>query len=297
MRQQHRVCGVCDMICSWVYTENMEITWYGTATIRLRMQRLDLLFDPFVPLPGAPEALPANHLLPAPHVLITHGHLDHLCSVPELVRQGAEQIFATATPCATLTKKGVPPQVLNCIKPGDQLYFSTNQTSTSADTADVTVSVLAGRHIRFDARLVLTTLFSPRTLRYAGNARTLLKDNQLYAENGETVIFEVTHNSTLVTVLGSLSLAEDERYTTGPDLLVLPYQGHSHLAPIALSIIERLRPRAVLLDHFDNTFPPISRSVDTAPLAQALAQEHPEIRLIIPQPETTYRIDENSPLI
>ncbi|MCL1847640.1 MAG: hypothetical protein FWF91_06735 [Coriobacteriia bacterium] len=156
------------------------------------------------------------------------------------------------------------------------------------DAADVAVSVLPGRHIRFDAQLALTTLLSPRMLRHAKNARALLRDNRLYTENGETVVFEVIHNNTLVTVMGSLSLAEDANYTTGPDLLVLPYQGHSHLVSIALPIIERLRPHTVLLDHFDNTFPPISRSIDTAPLEQALKRQHPGIRLIIPQREIAY---------
>ncbi|MCL1847902.1 MAG: MBL fold metallo-hydrolase, partial [Coriobacteriia bacterium] len=108
---------------SFLASAGMEITWYGTATIRLRIQGLDLLFDPFVPLPGASSALPVERLLPAPHVLITHGHLDHLCSVPELVRLGAQQVFATATPCASLSKKGVPPQALNRIEPGDTLKW------------------------------------------------------------------------------------------------------------------------------------------------------------------------------
>ena len=254
----------------------MQITWYGTASIRIDLQELSLLFDPFVPLAEAPYSVAVEDFLPAPHIFITHGHLDHLSSVPSLAQLGAGKVYATATPCATLVKRGVSAEAMQLVKPGNELCFSGGKDN-------VFVAIKKGRHIRFDVPLILATLFNRRMIRYAKNAGALLKSNRIFTENNETVVYEVFHGSTHVTVMGSLALDENEDYRQGPDLLVIPFQGHSHLTPIALSVIERLQPRAVLLDHWDDTFPPISRQVDTAPFIEAMSRFYPQIKVIIPR--------------
>ena len=80
-------------------------------------------------------------------------------------------------------------------------------------------------------------------------------------------------------MLGSLNLAADVDYPTGMDLLVLPYQGTSDLLTPAIQIIDRLKPRAVLLDHFDDAFPPISNTVDTSDIQEYYAEKLPVNRL------------------
>lgn len=310
----------------------MPITWYSTASLRLDIQQLTLLFDPFAPLPAAGINLHAADFLPAPHILITHGHLDHLSTVPALLTLAAPQslespdhpgspqqpetpaVYASATPCSTLVAQGVDPAMLNCIKPDDKILFSAvkgapltqDAAQESMGTQDfdspkgsnnpwspltpdvVTVNVRKGRHIRFDARLVLRTLFNPRLLRSLGSSLGLLAMHRAYPEKGETLIYEVSYADTLLTVMGSLALAEDERYTQNPDLLVLPYQGQTHLQQPALAVVEKLMPRAVLLDHFDNSFPPISRTIDPSPFINLMAQRHPQIRIIVPQRGVPY---------
>ena len=59
-------------------------------------------------------------------------------------------------------------------------------------------------------------------------------------------------------------------YPTGADLMVLPYQGTSDLLTPAAAVIDRLKPRAVLLDHWDDAFPPVSSAVDTSDIHSAL---------------------------
>ena len=305
----------------------MKITWFGTASIRIDIQGLSLLFDPFVPLPGACFSLSVDDFLPAPHVFITHGHLDHLISVPELVARGAGTVYATAAPCAILAEQGVLSESLRTITPGDELRFLPRAGSCVSDelrflprtgscvsdelrflprtgssvsdepqplltahTDTATVKVLQGTHIQFDILLALATLLSPRMLHHRANADMMRKANKTFREHNETVVYEVSHGDVLVTVMGSLALVDEELYTAHPDLLICPYQGNTHLEPIALSIIERLMPRTVMLNHFDDSFPPISRAINTDPLVKTMAQRHPEIQVIVPTRGVSYSV-------
>ena len=263
----------------------MKVTWYGNASIRVEDEGASLLFDPFVPMPGASYSLSLEDFLPAPVVLITHGHLDHAQSVPALAQTGAEVVYATAAPCKNLGNLGVPQENLRVIKPGCQLSFD-----NALGKREVTVTVRCGKHIHFDTLLVLRTILSPQVLRYRKNASALLANNKIFTEDGETVVYEVSDGNKLITLLGSLSLANDESYALNPDLLILPYQGNSRLLPIALSIVEKLAPRAVMLDHFDDAFPPISRAIDVAPFVEAMARDYSDIPVIVPQKGVAYAV-------
>lgn len=64
--------------------------------------------------------------------------------------------------------------------------------------------------------------------------------------------------------MGSMNLDSNTEYPTGADALVLPLQGRSDQDTYALALVERLKPKAVLLDHYDDAFPPLSSQVDTS---------------------------------
>ena len=64
-------------------------------------------------------------------------------------------------------------------------------------------------------------------------------------------------------ILGSLGLDPETVYPQGADLLILPFQGKSDLSAAALPVVKRLRPKSVLLDHYDDSFPPMSAEIDT----------------------------------
>ena len=252
------------------------VTWFATASLRLEVAGLALLFDPFVPLPGAANSLAIDDFLPAPHIFVTHGHFDHVASIPELVRQGGGLVYAPVTASQALSKQGVELQSLHPVSPGDELVFN------AADVTPVVVKVKRGRHIRFDLPLVLSTLFSPRMLKAPDNVRLILSYNKVYRENNQTLVYEVSCGDTLITLLGSPSLDDNESYTQSPDLLILPFQGHTNLSPIALAIVKRLMPKAVMLHHFDDTFPPVSRNVGTGLFIKLMAERFPEIEVVVP---------------
>jgi L-ascorbate metabolism protein UlaG (beta-lactamase superfamily) len=170
-----------------------------------------------------------------------------------------------------LIGKGVAKERIRLIAPGDVFSVPTFE-----------IRVLKGKHIVNDKRLIAETLFNPRVLLYWRNLSLLAKENRICAEAGETVCYDISVSGKRVLVLGSLNLADDADYPKEADLLILPFQGRSDMGVYAMPFISRLRPKRVMLTHFDDTFPPVSRRVKTEPFAALMRREYPAVPVIVP---------------
>ncbi len=231
----------------------MEITWYGTASIYIETSGTSLLFDPF--LKYLPEGYDPDELRKqrekafgtATNILITHGHLDHLSSIPTLYRNKPCTVFVTETPAVTLAKQGFPETKINKITPGDVLQFP-----------DLSVRVYQGKHIRFDARLILQKVFRLSSWKQFSRLVHLLNLNMQYKENSEIIFYEIRTEGKRIQIMGSADLADDVEYPTEADVLILPHQGRSDIDSHNEAIIKKLKPKRVLLDHYDDAFPPVS---------------------------------------
>lgn len=249
----------------------MKITWFGTASLLIENGEDKILIDPFLPLKGAENHPSILDYRQADSILITHGHIDHLGSIPKILRDTDITVYCSPTPAATLEKKNVDCDMITIIRPGDVLRFGT-----------ITVTPLPGKHICFDAELIRHTLLNFRILRHLPNFIYLLLKNGSYTEKNETLAFQIKADGKTILVLGSLNLDENTEYPKHADMLVLPYQGATDPVPPALAVIEKIKPRTVLLDHFDDAFPPISDHIDTKPLKKALSQHYPDLPVVKP---------------
>ena len=244
----------------------MKLTWLGTAALLLQADDTAVAVDPF---PGLPLDEPIDREIPdralferADHVLVTHGHFDHIQFIPALYGKGSCPVYATGTPCRTLEGKGFPAHRLRRIAPGDGF-----------DLGPLHIRTWQGRHCHFDFPLVVRTLTSPCTLRHPARMARLLRLNKEYDEAGEILFYEVSDGERRLQIMGSLGLDDATEYPTGADWLILPYQGRSDLVDYALPLVERLAPKAVLLDHYDDAFPPMSSAIDTAPVEAAVSRQ------------------------
>lgn len=246
----------------------MKITWYGTASISIETKENKVLFDPFLMLEGSENHVDKEAFIGFNKIFLTHGHIDHLVNVPDIVSENQAIIYTTNTPRQTLMDKGVESDRIHRILPGDIL-----------ENGDMNIQVYQGRHIKFDKRLVFNTFVSTRMIKYRKNFPYIWKENKICKENGEIVAYLIEAENKRVMVLGSLGLDADTDYPTDMDVLILPYQGRSKLNPIALEIVGKLRPKRIILDHFDDAFPPISNHISTDSFITEMKNIYPDIEV------------------
>ncbi len=228
----------------------MKLTWYGTAALLLESGGTAIAFDPFLGIaPGTDAPAQDNPFARAADVFVTHGHFDHILQIPALCPNA--MVHATAAPCRTLRRRGL--EKIHTIAPG--------QTVSCGPFA---VRAFQGRHCRFDAPLIWKTATSARVRKNARHMLHLLRLHRAYPENGEILFYEICAEGRRIQIMGSLGLDPAERYPTGADALILPYQGRSNLSGDALPIVEALMPKRVELDHYDDSFPPMSARIDTS---------------------------------
>ena len=131
-----------------------------------------------------------------------------------------------------------------------------------------------GRHCAFDLPIILGTVLRPAFFGHLGDVLRLQRLRRDYPENGEILFYEFSEGDKRLQVMGSLNLDADTAYPTGADALVMAFQGRSDIDRYALPFVERLRPKRVLLDHYDDAFPPMSADVDTRAFVRAVRERY-----------------------
>ena len=261
----------------------MQITWKGNASVLLEAAGSRILFDPFVQLLGGEHPNTLEDFLDEEIIFITHGHFDHLVFVPEILDQSEATVFCTALPAATLETLTDNTDRIAQIKPGLEIPFQ--KTS-----GKLIIKAWQGQHVHFDRKLVASTIRPLHILRHIRNVPFLLWANLHFPEGGEILAYEISAEGKHILLLGSMGLKEDVAYPQNVDLLILPYQGTSRLTETALQIIERIRPRKIMLTHFDDAFPPMTKTVDTRPLRREMQQHYPERAVIKPTVDKPVRL-------
>lgn len=86
--------------------EKMELTYYGHSCIGVELGDVSLLFDPFIsdnPLAAGIDL----EKIPATHVLLTHGHGDHIGDAEAILKRTGALLISNFEICEWFAGKGV----------------------------------------------------------------------------------------------------------------------------------------------------------------------------------------------
>ncbi len=242
--------------------EDALFQWLGTAGFRIEHAGKVILIDPY--LTRNERARPAQSLRPADMsdadlIFLSHGHFDHIFDVPAIVEASGAGVYCSKVASETLGRMGVDRSNINELAGGESLDFGT-----------FAVEVTPSKHIRFDARLVLSTL--PGALRDGRSLRALR-----HMPAGPVLVSSFVFGELRVTHMGSLGLSPEKALALGlakprADILMPPLQGHTDICRRAALLTAALRPRAVVPQHFDDFFPPVSRMIDLEPFRREVGE-------------------------
>ncbi len=250
-----------------------SLTWYGTATILLDVNGEKLLFDPFWRMNKKLEQPNLQVFTDVDYIFNTHPHFDHLKDVPTILKNSNAKLYGTPTAYLRLETQGVDvDNKVEILCPHDQVV-----------TKNAVVNVHRTFHVKNDVGIVLLTAGRILGKFQIHKAINILATHHHFHMDGDIVAFEVNFDGKKILIFGSAGFDERAKIPQNVDILVWPYQGRTGMAKYSLPIIEKIKPKKIVLDHFDNAFPPITSAVDTNKFVELMKEKHPEIEIVVPK--------------
>ncbi len=266
----------------------VKITWLGTAGFILDIEGTNILFDPF--FYRNEQSTPIlrtkrEDIKDISAIFITHGHFDHAIDaaffaetldIPVYCSETAKKSMINWAGGLVIEEHTFPlsDRGKNNIKPID--YFERIKI-----TEKVTVESIKSEHIVFDARTLLSKLFSWKVLK---QIKSLLPYGKGFPK-GKVFGFCTYFNNKKIVSFGSLwhKFPEILEKYENCDIFLAPLAGNSkkHIAKKAGIIIDILKPKIVIPIHWDDFYPPISWTVNLKPFFKYMEENHPEIKIIM----------------
>ena len=208
----------------------MKITWFGHSAFRLDFLDRIVLIDPFFTGNPAFEGDVAKASAGATHVLITHGHLDHIGDTLDIAQATGATVVANYEVCMWLGGKGL----------------AASEPMNAGGTVD-----LGGFKVTFvradhSATVIESDRFTPM-----GNPNGIVVEAP-----GEPSVYHMGDTD----LFGDMALIEELHH---PEILMVPVGDRFTMGPerAAFAVKRFFKPRAVFPCHF-GSFPIILPNAD-----------------------------------
>ncbi len=209
--------------------------------------------------------------LRADHILVTHGHYDHLTDVPYLAQRTGATVLGTETHLNLMLALGAPERQLSLVTGGEDLNFDGYR-----------IRVLRSLHSALGARAQI-----PYPGTRTGLGAASLPRPRVIADlvEGGTLAYQVTMGDIGVLNFGGSNYIESELAGLRPDVLLLP-AGGAKIRDYAPRLLRTLgNPRYVVPTHWDDFDYPLSEPARDGggldALRRAVAAASPASRFVV----------------
>lgn len=248
--------------------------WCGTNSIIIYDDKKSIIVDPFIRYDKRFDDSYIKELSQEKNILITHGHVDHVLYLPYLYKNKKCKIYCMNSVYKRLLKRNIDEKNLVKINYDDNFKID-----------DFNVDVLKSKHIKFDFKLIINTLFSYDVIKYFKNLIFISYNHFKNPLKKEIVSYLINYKNKSVFIMGSMNLDENTIYPKNVDYLFLAYQGRSDLHIKIKDVLSIIKPKKVILTHFDNSFPPISKDINLSKLIDLKDYD-----ILIPEHEKEYKL-------
>ncbi len=249
----------------------MRVRWLGTAGLALTVEGVTLLNDPFFPMTTEMEPWKLSDFAKVEAITVTHAHFDHIRDLPEVQEHTGATIYGPEKVGRNLLKHGAAGVPFEAPEPG-----------RAFEVGQFRLTPLLSKHATFDGPIIRDTLARCLSPDHFFEALDMMRVHAGYP-NGETWAWQVEAAGKTVLIFGSCGWRERGRYPLGADALFVALQGRSDIDAQAYALTRRLKPKTVLPFHFDNSFPPISMAVPTAPFVRRIERDLPGVSVVVPE--------------
>lgn len=258
----------------------INLTWLGTATILIDVDGEKLLFDPFFRMNDKLERPELEEFCSADFIFNTHSHFDHLCNLPVILENSKSKLYSPLPAYERLKLQGVDVE--------NKVVVLNEYETMNTNHAKITTYPSA--HIKNNLSKVTMVALEVLFTFKIHKAYKLLQLHHQYLMGGKIYAYEIEHNNLKILLFGSAGI--DKKVALPKiDVLVWPFQGRTNMSKYSLTIIEKIKPKVVILDHFDDAFPPITGHVNTDKFVKMMKKKHPEIKVIVPTYHQTINLD------
>ena len=209
----------------------MKITWYGHSAFRLDFGDRAVLIDPFFTGNPGFEGRPEDIVQGISHVLITHGHGDHVGDAVRIAKEAGAKVVTNFDLCMYLAKQGVENiDPMNTGGTTDQGGFTVTlvRADHSAGLVEMDVNYPLG-----SANGIIVKAPGEPTIYHMG-------DTDIFGDMG--LIAEIHQPDVAMVPMG-------DRFTMGPDVAALAVQRFFKL-------------KAAIPCHY-GSFPPLAKTADS----------------------------------
>jgi L-ascorbate metabolism protein UlaG (beta-lactamase superfamily) len=209
----------------------MKITWYGHSAFRLDFGDRAVLIDPFFTGNPGFEGRPEDIVQGISHVLITHGHGDHVGDAVRIAKETGAKVVTNFDLCMYLAKQGVENiDPMNTGGTTDQGGFTVTlvRADHSAGLVEMDVNYPLG-----SANGIIVKAPGEPTIYHMG-------DTDIFGDMG--LIAEIHQPDVAMVPMG-------DRFTMGPDVAALAVQRFFKL-------------KAAIPCHY-GSFPPLAKTADS----------------------------------